>query len=158
MTSRRVGIYARISRDKAGGGLGVARQLQDCRDLAAQFGWSVVQDFVDNDLSAYSGKPRPQYNRLLAAIEAGHVDSVITWHTDRLHRSPAELEEWIVVCEPRGVDVHTVKAGPIDLATPAGRMVARQLGAVARYESEHRSERVAAKRDEIARNGGFLGG
>ncbi len=109
-------------------------------------------------MSAYSGKPRPAYRALLDAIRAGKVDAVLTWHSDRLHRSPTELEEWIEVCDPRGVGVHTVKAGPLDLATPAGRMVARQLGAVARYESEHRSERVAAKMLQIAQDGGFLGG
>lgn len=151
-------MYARISRDKTGAGLGVDRQLRDGRDLADKLGWPVVATFEDNDLSAYSGKPRPAYRRLLAAIEAGEIEAVICWHTDRLHRSPAELEEWITVCEPRGVGVHTVKAGLLDLATPSGRMVARQLGAVARYESEHRSERVAAKMAEIAQSGGFLGG
>lgn len=156
---RRAVIYARISRDKEGAGLGVERQVADCRELAGRMGWTISAEvYADNDLSAYSGKPRPRYRVLLDAIRAGTVDAVITWHTDRLHRSPVELEEWIEVCEPRGVEVHTVKAGPIDLATPAGRMVARQLGAVARYESEHRSMRVASKMEQIAREGGYLGG
>jgi hypothetical protein len=44
------------------------------------------------------------------------------------------------VCHKRTL----LQAGPLDLSTPSGRMVARQLGAVARYESEHRSERVRA--------------
>ena len=156
---RRAAVYVRISRDRAGGGLGVARQQADCAALAERMGITIPgEPYVDNDLSAYSGKPRPGYRAMLGAIEAGHVDTVLVWHTDRLHRSPAELEQWITACEPRGVEVHTVKAGPIDLATPSGRMIARQLGAVARYESEHRAERAAAKRDEIARDGGFLGG
>lgn len=157
--ARRVGVYVRISRDKTGAGLGVERQTGDCQELADRLGWTAsAAPYVDNDLSAYSGKPRPAYRALLTDIEARRIDTVLTWHTDRLHRSPVELEEWISVCEPRGVEVHTVKAGPIDLATPSGRMVARALGAVARYESEHRSERVAAKMDQIAREGGFRGG
>jgi DNA invertase Pin-like site-specific DNA recombinase len=61
---------------------------------------------------------------------------VLAWHTDRLHRSPKELETYIDLCEPRGVVTRTVRAGELDLATASGRMVARQLGAVARYESE----------------------
>lgn len=158
-SARRAAIYARISRDKTGGGLGVERQEGDCRDLAERFSWPVSAGvYVDNDLSAYSGKRRPEYRRLLADIEAGVVDTVLCWHTDRLHRSPLELEEWIAVCEPRGVEVHTVKAGPIDLATPSGRMIARQLGAVARYESEHRSERVTTAIRDIIAAGGFTGG
>jgi site-specific DNA recombinase len=37
-TPLRPAIYARISRDQAGEGLGVLRQLEDCRKLAADLG------------------------------------------------------------------------------------------------------------------------
>ena len=78
---------------------------------------------------------------------------VVAWHTDRLHRSPRELEEFIDVCEARGVAVETVKAGPLDLSTPAGRAVARTLGAWARYESEHKAEPQRRKALELAQAG-----
>jgi site-specific DNA recombinase len=87
-TTRRAAIYARISRDREGGGLGVDRQRDDCRALAARLGWDVVAVYTDNDLSAYAGKPRPGYRALLDAIDAGQVNAVIAWHPDRLHRSP----------------------------------------------------------------------
>src|SRR3546814_9581184 len=51
-------IYARISRDREGAGLGVDRQLQDCRELADRLGLTVGNTFRDDDTSAYSGKPR----------------------------------------------------------------------------------------------------
>lgn len=35
---------------------------------------------------------------------------------------------------------YTVKTGYLDLTTPSGRTVARQLGALARYEVEHKVE------------------
>ena len=133
--TRRAAIYCRISRDKEGAGLGVDRQEQDCREVAARLAWEVVAVHADNDLSAYSGKPRPGYEALLADLRADVADAVICWHTDRLHRSPVELEEYIAVCDPRAVPTQTVRAGPLDLATPSGRMVARVLGAVARHES-----------------------
>lgn len=151
-------VYVRISRDREGGGLGVDRQLADCRTLAERLGLLITEVFEDNDLSAYSGKARPSYRRLLQHLRDGGATTVLCWHTDRLHRAPIELEEWIEVAEPRDVVVHTVKAGPIDLATPSGRMIARQLGAVARYESEHRSERVAAQKEHAAAAGRWLGG
>src|SRR5215213_8004225 len=108
---RRVAIYVRISDDREGAGLGVARQEADCRQRAETAGWSVVDVYCDNDLSAYSGKPRPEYRRMLRDLEDDRVDVV------------------------------AVKAGPVDLSTPAGRAVARTLGAWARYESEHKAER-----------------
>jgi site-specific DNA recombinase len=156
--TRRAAIYCRISEDRTGAGLGIERQEQDCRALAEQLGWVVVEVFADNDLSAYSGKRRPGYQTLLDALRAGIADAVICWHTDRLHRRPVELEEYIAVCEPRGVPTQTVKAGPIDLATPAGRMVARQLGAVGRYEVEHQIERQVAARLQAVNDGRWTGG
>jgi site-specific DNA recombinase len=154
----RAGIYTRISRDRVGAGLGIDRQQEDAQELAARLGFEVAQAYADNDLSAYSGKPRPAYQRLLADIKAGRVDAVLAWHTDRLHRSPVELEDYITVCEARGVPTHTVKAGPLDLATPSGRLVARQLGAVARYEVEHQVERQQRAKLQAAASGTWPGG
>jgi site-specific DNA recombinase len=157
-TTRRALIYTRLSEDRTGAGLGVDRQEQDGRQLAAGLGWPIAAVRSDNDISAYSGKPRPGYAALLEDLEAGRGDAVIAWHTDRLHRSPVELEAYIAVCEPRGVPTMTVKAGPLDLATPSGRMVARQLGAVARYEVEHMIERQQRARLQAATDGRWAGG
>lgn len=154
----RAAISARISDDRTGAGLGVQRQEQDCRALAEARGWTVVAVHVDNDLSAYSGKRRPGYEALLAQIEAGEIDVVIAWHTDRLHRSLVELERYISLCEPRSVSTVTVRAGELDFATPSGRMVARMLGSAARYESEHKSDRQRRKALEQAQAGRPGGG
>lgn len=151
-------IYCRISRDREGAGLGVERQREDCDALAKQLGVEVFATYSDNDLSAYSGKPRPGYQQLLTDLRAGRADTVLAWHTDRLHRSPAELEEYIDVCEPRAVQTRTVKAGHLDLTTATGRMIARQLGVQARYEVERMIERQRRKRDEMARDGKYFGG
>ena len=43
----------------------------ECRELADRLGWTVVEVYCDNDLSAYSGKRRPQYEQLLSDIESG---------------------------------------------------------------------------------------
>lgn len=151
-------IYCRISRDREGAGLGVERQREDCEALAAQLGVEVVAVYTDNDLSAYSGKPRPGYQQLLKDLRDGHADTVLAWHTDRLHRSPAELEEYIDVCEPRRVETRTVKAGHLDLTTATGRMIARQLGVQARYEVERMIERQRRTRDQMAEQGKHFGG
>jgi DNA invertase Pin-like site-specific DNA recombinase len=121
-------------------------------------GWDVARVFVDNDISAFSGKARPAYKQLLEAMAAGSVQTVICWHTDRLHRSPRELEDYIEISERRGVTTQTVKAGDLDLSTPSGRANARSLGVWARYESEHKSERIIRKKVELAQAGKFSGG
>lgn len=158
MASPAAAIYARISDDKTGGGLGVRRQEDDCRALAEAQGFTVQTVYTDNDISAYSGKKRPGYQQMLADIAAGSVDIVISWHTDRLHRSPSELEDYIAVCNKHSVTTHTVKGGEIDLRTPEGMLRAGLLGQVARYESAHKAERVRRAQQQKAMTGGWLGG
>ncbi len=102
----------RISQDRTGAGLGVARQEDDCRDLCARKGWTVARVYVDNDVSAYSGKPRPQWQRLLSDIASGRIAAIACWHVDRLTRSPRELEDVIDLHDTRG----------IALATATGRL------------------------------------
>src|SRR4051794_2378414 len=79
-------IYARVCDDRDGAGLGATRQLEDCRKRAKDRGWQVAEEYVDNDISAYSGKIRPRYRDMLADIEARARDAVIAYHLDRLHR------------------------------------------------------------------------
>jgi site-specific DNA recombinase len=151
-------IYCRISSDKTGAGLGVQRQEQDCRDLAAARGWEVASVLIDNDITAYSGKRRPGYEALLQSIESGAVDLVITWSHDRLHRRPTELEKYIDVCDRARVDTYTIKAGHFDLSTPSGRAVARTLAAWAAYEVETSTARVRAAKMQAAKSGRWSGG
>lgn len=91
----------------------------------------------------------------MADIEAGRIAGVLAWHPDRLYRSPVELERYIELSEKHGVETQTVQAGRWDLSTPSGRAVARTLGAWARYESEHKGERIKRKREEQAKNREF---
>jgi DNA invertase Pin-like site-specific DNA recombinase len=133
-------VYVRISQDREGAGLGVARQEEDCRALCDRKGWQVARVYPDNDVSAYSGKPRKEWTRLLADINDGLIDAVCCWHVDRLTRTPRELEDVIDLHDKAGIQLATV-TGEIDLNTPTGRLVARTLGAAARHESEHKGER-----------------
>jgi Site-specific recombinases, DNA invertase Pin homologs len=156
-------IYARISEDREGAHLATERQTDDCRELAERLStpaveYRVVQVFEDNDLSAYSGKPRPRYQAMLEALRNNEADCVLAWHTDRLHRSPTELERYIDVCAPAAIPTRTVKAGDLDLSTATGRMIARQLGVQARYEVERMIERSKRARDQKATHGEYAGG
>lgn len=95
---------------------------------------------------------------MLAALERGEASVVLCWHTDRLHRSPVELEAYIDVCKARGVKTFAVKSGELDLATDAGQMIARMLGAAARYESDQKATRVRRAMEQKAMKGEWLGG
>lgn len=151
-------IYTRISKDREGAGLGVERQRTDCQELADKLGWSVVDTFSDNDVSAYSGRARPGYEKLCRALEEGRIQGVVAWHADRLHRRPIELEAFIDLCDRKAIEVRTVRSGDIDLSTASGKMVARMLGAAARHEVEHSIERQKRAKKQAAVDGKFRGG
>src|SRR5688572_30028619 len=84
----RAAIYARISLDRDGKKLGVARQLDDCRKLASDRGWEIAGEYVDNDVSATRSRRRPEYEQMLDEVEAGRVDAIVAWDLDRLTRKP----------------------------------------------------------------------
>jgi len=155
---KRAGIYVRISSDPQGLRAGVERQEADCRALAESRGWTVAEVFADNDISAYSGKPRPEYKRMLADIESGEINAVITWHLDRLHRSPKELESFFEVCDTARLKDMATVTGSIDLSTDDGRFHARIMGAVARKSSDDSSRRLKRKFESLAQNGQYKGG
>ena len=122
--------------------MAIARQLEDCRKLAADRGWSVTEEFIDNDVSASTIKKRPQYGRLLDAVAAGRVDALVTWSADRLSRRPVEIESLIDLVEAHGTALAMV-SGDVDLSTPYGKAVARIFGAIARQEVEQKGARQA---------------
>ncbi|MGP5287853.1 recombinase family protein [Glutamicibacter arilaitensis] len=146
------GIYARISRDEDGSALGVARQIADCTREALRRGWPVAQQFVDNDVSASNGRARPEYVRMIHAVETGQIDAVIVWDVDRLTRTPAELETFINLADRHTLALASI-GGDVDLATPQGRLTARIKGNVARHEVEQQSRRLKRKFDESAAAG-----
>ncbi|MGP5228195.1 recombinase family protein [Arthrobacter rhombi] len=158
MTSTRAAIYTRISRDIANEGLGVERQREDCEALAERMGFTVAGIYTDNDISAYSRKKRPDYERMLQAIERGRIDAVLVLRIDRLYRRMTELERYITICDPRSVPTFTVRSGNLDLTTANGRMVARLLGATAQGESELKSERISRQKAQAAKQSKYLGG
>jgi site-specific DNA recombinase len=150
-------IYCRISRARDGSTLGVERQEPPARVLCERLGWKVERVFVDNDLSAYNNKRRPDFEEMLAWAQDGHIRAIAAWDADRLTRKPRENEDLIDLAERCGIQLATV-TGEYDLATPSGRLHFRIKGAIARHESEHRGERIRLKKEELARAGQVGGG
>jgi len=148
----RAAVYLRQSRDQQGTGLAVARQREDCLKLCAERGWTPVE-YIDNDISAFSGKRRPAYEEMLRDVAAGELGAVVAWDLDRLHRRPAELETFIELADKHRLALATV-SGDTDLSTDSGRLFARVKGAVARSEGERKSarqKRAAAQAAEMGK-------
>jgi DNA invertase Pin-like site-specific DNA recombinase len=154
-------IYCRISEDTEGQALGVARQEQDCRALAARQNLNVVEVYTDNDIGASTrsrAKRRPAYDRMLEDARAGRFRVILAYSNSRLTRRPLELEGLIQLHEQHRTRLITVVSGEDDLSTADGRMVARIKANVDTAEAERTAERVARKHLEIAQSGRPVGG
>lgn len=155
----KVGIYTRISFDKSGRETATERQEKDCRAEAKRRGLKVVEVYRDRE-SAYSGRERPDYERMLRDIEAGRIDGVIFWRFDRLVRRITEFSRFWEACgppkdDPRGKPraFFASATQPIDSTSAIGLGVIYLLVAVAQQESENISLRVARKSRERAEKG-----
>lgn len=151
-------VYLRISQDRAGLELGVDRQREDCLALATRRGWLAPEVYLDNDVSATSGKRRPDYERLLEDVRAGRVVRIIVWHTSRLWRNRIERAAGIEVLRAARISLVTVKGPELDMTTAAGRMLAGVLGEFDTAETDVKAERAAREVLQRAEQGRHHGG
>lgn len=116
---------------------GIDRQRERTRALAASRGWELVEEYVDNDVSA--SKPRgvgTAWHRLVTDAKSGRIDVVIAVDQDRLLRGLKDL----VTLLDLGVRIATVD-GELDLTTADGEFRATLSAGLARFEVRRKSER-----------------
>ncbi|WP_051545112.1 recombinase family protein [Mycobacterium asiaticum] len=153
----RAAIYLRQSQDRTGDGLGIDRQRDEVRQLITARGWTVAGEFVDNDVSALSRKSRPQFDRMMARVDAGEFDVIVARHIDRLLRRLAELENVLERCQATNTAVVTAADG-VDTSSDGGRLVARILSSVAQGEVERKGARQRSAAVQAAQQGRWVGG
>jgi site-specific DNA recombinase len=139
---RRAALYFRQSLDVQEG---IDRQRARCRALAKARGWTVVDEYVDNDTSASKARgATTAWARLLADATEKKFDFVVAVDLDRLVRSVGDL----VTLTETGAKVLTVD-GEIDLTSADGEFRATMLAGIARFETRRKGERQ--KRANAAR-------
>lgn len=151
-------LYTRQSRAANDDELAVLRQQEDGHKLASLRGWSVADTFCDNDFSAAGKRHRPDFERLLAAIETGRYKAVIAWALDRLTRNARDRLRLVEACARHSVTIALVRGADIDPSTPGGRLVAGILGEVAEHEIAQKADRQRRAAQQAAENGLPYGG
>jgi DNA invertase Pin-like site-specific DNA recombinase len=137
----RAALYARVSTSNKGQDVGL--QLDELRQVAAQRGWTVVAEYVDEGVSG-AKESRPELDRMLADAQGGRFDLVAVWKLDRLGRSLQHLLRLLANLADWGVGFASLRDAGIDTTTPTGRLMLQILGALAEYERELIRERVIA--------------
>lgn len=136
--NRRAAIYLRISEDKTGTSFGISTQRDRTTKLVEARGWELVDEFVDNSVSASKARGKgTAWHDMLIAAERGNFDVIVAVDLDRLLRQTADLARLIET----GAKVVTVD-GEIDLSTADGEFRATMLAGIARFEVRRKSERA----------------
>ncbi len=135
---RHIAIYLRVSTKRQD----TRSQEPDLERWAAAYADGVPVTWY-RDKATGRTMDRPGWKRLEADIDAGRVQTVVCWRLDRLGRTASGLTTLFEKLAARKVGLVSVRDG-LDLATPAGRLVANMLASVAAYENEVRAERIVA--------------
>lgn len=109
-------IYARYS-SQLQNPRSIEDQIAACRKRAAEENWEVIATFHDRAISGAAGiedAQRPGLAAMLAALEAGGVDQVLTESTDRLARHQGDAFAVRERIEYAGARLFTLMDGVVD--------------------------------------------
>jgi len=99
----------------------------------------VVSESISGSVSA---DQRPGFAKLLDRMEEGDV--LIVTKLDRLGRNAMDVRATVESLAERGIRVHCLALGGVDLTSAAGRMTMQVLNAVAEFERDLLIERTHA--------------
>jgi site-specific DNA recombinase len=118
--------------------------------------WSCLRQRYDDGGFSGGTIERPALARLLADVEAGRIDIVVTYKVDRLSRSLLDFARMMALFEQHGVSFVAVTQ-QFNTATSMGRLVLNVLLSFAQFEREIISERTRDKIAAARRKGKWAG-
>jgi DNA invertase Pin-like site-specific DNA recombinase len=117
-------------------------------------GWTLVR--VEEEGAEEDKASRRGRTRALADLRAGEAQALVVARLDRLAASVSEAGELVERARREGWNLVALDLG-LDLATPAGRRVAKAFATVAGWERRLRSERARAALARTRAQGVTLG-
>jgi len=120
-------------------------------------GWTLLPDRYDDGGYTGANVDRPALQRLLADVEAGRVECVVTYKVDRLSRSLLDFARLMGTFEAHDVSFVSVTQ-QFNTATSVGRLMMNVLLSFAQFEREIIAERTRDKMSAARRRGKWTGG
>ncbi|HEF4774653.1 recombinase family protein [Burkholderia multivorans] len=128
--------YARVSTTDQT----AANQLREIE--AAGFNVDKRRVVTESISGSVSAGQRPGFAELLLKMEEGDV--LIVTKLDRLGRNAMDVRTTVEMLAERGIRIHCLALGGVDLTSVAGRMTMQVLNAVAEFERDLLIERTQA--------------
>ncbi len=141
---RKAVIYVRVSDMRQVENASLDSQESACRDWCGINGLEVLHVFIERGESAKSDR-RPEFQAMfefLSTCPRGTVSSVVVYKFDRFSRDADVGGMYRLRLKDLHIDLRSATE-KID-NTPAGRLVARILGATGQFDNEVRAERTLA--------------
>jgi len=158
---RKCFIYARVSTSEQNKGefTSIANQEKSCLHfigIREEESWRHVKTLSD---AGFSGKDlnRPSMIELMAEVEAGNVDVIVTYKVDRISRSLVKFYEFYKLLQKHNVEFVSATQS-FDTSTSSGRLMLNILLSFAEYEREIISERTKDKMLASFERGEWQGG
>lgn len=151
-------LYARVStKDK---GQDPTNQLIPLRKLAKERGWKVAEEVIEHE-SAAGSKLRKQFVRMMESAEQGQYDIISFWSLDRFSREGVTQTLYdLRRLTDLGVEWVSQQEHFLDSTHlgPFRDVIIALIAAVARLETERRSERSKAAVERRRAAGEHVGG
>jgi putative DNA-invertase from lambdoid prophage Rac len=130
----RVFAYCRVSTTDQ------TTQNQSLEIKAAGFAIEAQRLIEESISGSVAAKERPGFTKLIDRMESG--DILVVTKLDRLGRNAMDVRATIEQLSSRGIRVHCLALGGVDLTSPAGKMTMQVIAAVAEFERDLLIERT----------------
>lgn len=111
-----------------------------------------IEEVISGSVEA---KQRTGWNRLIERLESGDV--LVVTKLDRLGRNAMDVRSTVEDLAAKGIRVHCLALGGVDLTSPAGRMTMQVISAVAEFERDLLIERTQSGLARAKADGKKLG-
>ena len=139
---KRVAAYCRVSTDSEEQLTSYQNQMRVYTEMiAANKEWEFAGLYADEGISGTRADKRPEFQRMIAECEAGHIDIILTKSFSRFARNTLDMLVTIRRLKELGISVRFEKEG-IDTLTESGELLLTLLASFAQEESRSISENV----------------
>lgn len=148
---KRVAAYARVSTDNDEQVTSFEAQVDYyTRKIQENAGWSFIEVYMDEGISATNTKKRDGFNRMIADALNGKIDLILTKSVSRFARNTVDTLTTVRKLKEKGVEVYFEKEN-IYTMDSKGELLITIMSSLAQEESRSISENVTwGKRKQFA--------